>query len=248
MLIFLKKQIIVLPGFLFVLILPFLSHADDLSLFPDTPFLQTGEFTPAVPVISCDSPVFQFSRVIDGTIIHHTFSIKNEGDALLKILKVKTGCGCSTASFDSEISAGKTGNIVLKIDTGGYGGTTYEDEILLETNDPHTPVFKLKSKGPVDSLAMITPKGVSFKGKSSEEHKKVVSIKPNENYNFKITSIDLGKLKDKVKCKLETQKGGYQLFVQNQMEKPGRYWGKLILHTDHPKQKKLNLWVSATLK
>ena len=244
-----KKHVFIFWGIIIALLMNFLfSYAEDSFLFPDTPFLQNGEYTPAVPVIACESPVFNFSRVIDGTIINHTFEIKNEGDTLLRILKVKTGCGCSTASYDSEIPAGKTGKIDLKIDTNGYGGTIYEDEILLETNDPNTPVFKLKSKGPVDSLATITPKGVTFRGKANKKYQKIVTIKPNSDYSFKIIGVDTGNLKDKVKCNLKFQQNSYELIVQNQMQEPGRYWGKIILQTDHPKQKKLDLWISATLK
>ncbi len=245
---YLKRLHCFFSGITFALMFCASSFAEDTFFFQQSPLLQSDEFTPVVPVIGCDSPIFQFSRVIDGTLIEHTFYIKNDGDALLKILKVKTGCGCSTANFDTDIEPGKTGAIALKIDTGGYGGTIYEDEIILETNDPHTPVFKLKAKGPVDSLATLTPKGVSFKGKYSDIHKTIVSIEPNADYRFQITGIDQEKLKDKIKCTLEKQNDTYQLTILNLMKTPGRYWGKIILQTDHPKQKNIDLWISAALK
>jgi hypothetical protein len=224
------------------------TFAEDLPLFPQSPFIQTGEFTPAIPVIGCDSPIFNFSHVIDGTIIHHTFIIKNDGDSLLKIQKVKTGCGCSTVDFDTAIEPGKTGKIALKIDTDGYGGTFYEDEIVVESSDPQTPVFKLKAKGPVDALAVIKPKGVSFKGNAQDTHKTNVMIEPNANYRFHITGIDQGKLKDKIKCTLDKQNNYWQLTILNVMKQPGRYWGKIQILTDHPQKKSLDLWVSAVLK
>jgi len=224
------------------------AFSDDIPLFQQDPFIQTDEFTPALPVIGCDSPVFQFNHVIDGTVINHIFYMKNEGDHFLKIDKVKTGCGCSTVDFDTNIAPGKTGKIELKIDTDGYGGTIYEDEIIVESNDPNTPIFKLKAIGPVDSLAEIKPKGVSFKGNVNSTHKATVLIIPNADYRFNITGIDQGKLKDKIKCILDKQQNSWQLTVLNVKTTPGRYWGKIKLLTDHSQKKSIDLWVSAALK
>ncbi|MBF0450962.1 MAG: hypothetical protein HQK75_09690 [Candidatus Magnetomorum sp.] len=112
----------------------------------------------------------------------------------------------------------------------------------------HTPVFKLKTKGPVDSLAILTPKGISFKEKYRDIHKTIVSIKQNADYRFQITGIDQEKLKNKIKCIQEKQNNIYQLTILNLMNTQGRYWGKIILQTDHPKQKNIDLWMSAALK
>jgi len=232
----------------FGLIFAVASHAADPPLFPNNQLFDNGEFTRALPIITCDANVFQFSRVLEGHVITHTFVIKNNGDAILQILEVKTGCGCSTASYDAEIPPGKSGNLTLKIDTEGYGGKQYKDVIHIISNDPNTPDFELKARGQVDSLATVSPKGVSFKGKCSSLHETMVTIEPNQNYPFEITGFDLGKLKDKVICTLIKQDRSYLLSVQNQMKKPGRYWGKIVLNTDHEKSKHLDLWVSATLK
>jgi len=223
-------------------------HSSDQLLFPDNQLFEAGEFTKTLPIITCDADTFHFSKVLEGNIITHTYVIKNRGDAILQILKVKTGCGCSTVHYDAEIPPGKSGDLTLKIDTDGYGGKLYKDVIHVISNDPNTPDFKLTASGPVDSLATVSPKGVSFKGKCSAIHEATVTIEPNAKYSFEITGFNLGKLKDKVVCNLIRKESAYLLSVRNQMKTPGRYWGKIVLNTDHQKKKQLDLWVSATLK
>jgi len=223
-------------------------HSSDQFLFPDNQFFDTGEYTKAVPIISCDTPAFHFSKVLEGHIIKHSYQIKNTGDAILYIIKVKTGCGCSTVSYAEEIHPGQTGDLVLKIDTDGYGGKLYKDVVHVMSNDPNTPDFELTASGPVEALASVSPKGVRFMGKSTDLHETIVRIEPNSNYSFQITGVELGKLKKKVSCTLAKQESVYVLTVRNQMKTPGRYWGKIVLNTDHQKKKQFDLWISANLK
>jgi len=223
-------------------------HAADHPLFPDNQLFDNGEFTRALPIISCDANDFQFSSVLEGHLITHSYIIENNGDAILQISEVKTGCGCSTVNYDAEIPPGKTGNLTLKIDTEGYGGKQYKEVIHIISNDPNTPDFELTARGQVNSLASVSPKGVSFKGKCTALHETIVTIIPNQNYSFEITGFDLGKLKDKVICTLTKKERSYLLSVQNNMKSPGRYWGKIVLNTDHKKSKQIDLWVSATLE
>ncbi|ETR74132.1 MAG: hypothetical protein OMM_00439 [Candidatus Magnetoglobus multicellularis str. Araruama] len=222
-----------------VLLLVGVTHATEPPLFPDTSLFESGEFTKALPIIACDAGVFQFSQVLEGTIVKHTFEIQNRGDAILQILKVKTGCGCSTASYDNEILPGKTGKITLNIDTNGYGGKLYTDIIHVISNDSSTPDFILKASGPVDILATVTPKGISFKGKCSDSHEAIVTIEPNPKYRCEITGFDLAELKGKITCNLKKQNQMYLLTVRNQIKTPGRYWGKIVLNTNNEKHKNL---------
>jgi len=217
-------------------------------LFPDNQLFETGEFTQAVPIITCDAVDFQFSRVLEGQVITHTFNIQNTGDTLLHILDVKTGCGCSSATYDVEIPPGQSGSITLNIDTDGYGGKLYKEVVHILSNDPNTPDFKLTASGPVDSLARVFPKSVCFKGKCTVLHETMVKIEPNEHYSFDILGFDLGTLKDKIECTLTRDESAYLLSVRNRLKCPGRYWGKIVLNTDHQKKKQLDLWVSANLK
>jgi hypothetical protein len=223
-------------------------YSSDQFLFPDNHLFDTGEFTKALPRITCDAKNFEFSRVLEGQIVTHTFVINNTGDAILQISNVKTGCGCSSASYDDEILPGQSGNLTLKIDTNGYGGKQYKDEIHIISNDPNTPDYIVSASGPVEELATVSPKGVSFKGKCTALHEAMVKIEPNRNYAFEITGFDLGKLKDKIVCNLIKQDSAYLLSVRNQLQTPGRYWGKVVLKTDCQNSKQLDLWVSANLK
>jgi hypothetical protein len=43
------------------------------------------------PLVVLPEPVYEFAPVIEGTYVDHDFSVRNQGDAPLEIVKVQTG-------------------------------------------------------------------------------------------------------------------------------------------------------------
>jgi hypothetical protein len=112
-------------GFLFVII--FLAISSSMLLAEPT------------PKIKFNHESWDFGRVNQGDILTHVFSFRNEGDATLRINRVRTSCGCTAALVsEKRIEPGKTGELKVNFNTRGYEGEVSK-YIYVETNDPQDP-------------------------------------------------------------------------------------------------------------
>ncbi|MGD9676322.1 MAG: DUF1573 domain-containing protein [Candidatus Bipolaricaulia bacterium] len=70
-----------------------------------------------------DAADFNFGKVIEGTIVVHTFILSNPGPQPLEIRKVRASCGCTaTALSDYSLDAGESVQLEARVDTSGFGG------------------------------------------------------------------------------------------------------------------------------
>ncbi len=100
--------------------------------------------------------VFDSGRVARGDVIEHAFEIRNEGDAPLKIERVKPTCGCTVASYDEVIAAGKSGMLRAKVDTAEFRGPIAKS-IRVFTNDASNPELTLVVKADVRAQVDVSP-------------------------------------------------------------------------------------------
>lgn len=64
-----------------------------------------------------------FGKVTEGDIVKHTFKFTNKGPGIVKIIKTKTTCGCTTANAALKgYVSGETGELEVTIDTRGKKG------------------------------------------------------------------------------------------------------------------------------
>lgn len=102
---------------------------------------------PNIPLADLQETHFRFGTVKEGTEINHAFIIANKGQAPLRIEKVKSGCGCTTVDYTSEIQPNAEGRIVIKANTSGYHGREFSKTIQVETNDPKNKILTLLITG-----------------------------------------------------------------------------------------------------
>jgi len=89
-----------------------------------------------VPVIKFDTPIYNFGKVKGGTDVVHDFFFTNTGNGPLEILKVKPGCGCTTAGeHDRIVQPGETGKIPIRMNTKKGGGKITKP-VTIFTNIP----------------------------------------------------------------------------------------------------------------
>lgn len=102
--------------------------------------------TQHAPKAVTTSTMFSFGDVYRGEIISQIFTIKNDGDAELKLLDFKGGCGCEVTSWDRSILPGKEGKAVLEVQTVSQSGEISKTATL-QTNDPERPsiIFTLSA-------------------------------------------------------------------------------------------------------
>jgi hypothetical protein len=102
------------------------------------------------PRITFKETVKSFSKVKEGTKLHHEFVFTNTGNAPLLIKRVTTSCGCTAALVSEEkILPGKEGRISVQFDTRGYFGQVTK-QIYVESNDPVEPTKVLEIQAEIE--------------------------------------------------------------------------------------------------
>ena len=135
------------------LLLPLLLVATAL-VSPSVEADQAGDAS--APVAFVVEPIVDYGVVMKGKPIQHTFVIRNEGSATLRITEVKPACGCTVVDFDATIEPGASGEIRAQLDTTKFKGPLAKS-IQVFTNDAGTPRVSLVIKANVKSAVEARP-------------------------------------------------------------------------------------------
>lgn len=117
---------------------------------------------PVTHALRCDQPVFQFGEVDPGQVISHSFVLVNPGSAPVRIINVRTSCGCTTAAMATNLLApGQSTELVAGLDLKGRTGTQRK-ALYVESDDPVSPRLRLEMSGTVVTPIEVQPAGVHF--------------------------------------------------------------------------------------
>jgi len=108
------------------------------------------------------------------------------------------------------------------------------EKIVVRTNDPDKPNYKIEVFGNVEKFVTIKPGIVLLTGHVGKEIKVLVRIIPEDKYPFEIagTSLIRGKYVGlELREDDESKGGGYLLTVENLRNKRGRYSDLITLKT-----------------
>ena len=108
------------------------------------------------------------------------------------------------------------------------------EKIVVRSNDPDKPAYKIEVFGNVEKFVTIRPGAVLLSGNVGKEIKVLVRIIPEDKYPFGI--VGTGLIRGKyVSCELKevdaSEGGGYSLSVLNLRNKSGRYSDLITLKT-----------------
>ncbi len=179
-----------------------------------------------VAKIQIDQPKFDFGDVWSGVKIEHTFVIRNVGDAVLNITRVKPSCGCTVASrYDRKIEPGQTGKIPIIVNTARLKSKVTKT-ITIESNSATDSPYRVTVSGTINQRFKIEPaKGGSF-GR----------IRPDEELERKLTLTN--HLDKPVELTLPAAKQG--VFTGELVAKtPGQVY-ELIIKAKPPYAEKIN--------
>jgi hypothetical protein len=116
----------------------------------------------AAPKLVVEQPNFDFGEVLQGQIVHHTFSFRNEGNEPLLIKRVKSSCGCTAALVSARtLAPSERGKVQAKFDSTRFHGSVTKT-ISLYSNDPEQPVVNLYIKGNVQIPLSVVPSRINL--------------------------------------------------------------------------------------
>ena len=102
------------------------------------------------PKLAIASPIHDFGRIKEGTLVKTTFSITNKGKQPLNIRKTNSTCGCtiSTPAKDT-LAPGEQAEIEVSFDSKGRRGNQ-QKSVTVFSNDPQAPTQRLTIKAFVE--------------------------------------------------------------------------------------------------
>lgn len=120
-----------------------------LSLaFVAVPALAQGRLT-------LDAPTHTFGTLREGVKAEHVFRFTNTGDAPLRVLAVRPGCGCTTPAWTRDpLPPGGTGTITVVYDSANRPGPFRKDIVV--TTDGTPRALTLYIEGLVEGRRLTT--------------------------------------------------------------------------------------------
>ena len=95
------------------------------------------------PKISSSAQEYNFGDIVEGTIVRHEFTIANEGDAELHLIKVSSSCGCTAAKPDKDkLQPGDSTKIIVTFNSRSRHGKQ-KKYIYVFTNDKSNTRYRL---------------------------------------------------------------------------------------------------------
>jgi hypothetical protein len=112
---------------------------------------------------------YQFGFIDQNSTMNHTFQIRNDGDAPLKVEKLGTSCKCTSAGLDKDqLMPGETAEISLEWSGKGMA-EFFEQYAEYKTNDLRRPTFKLIVTGEIRATLRAEPAEAVFNRVSAQE-------------------------------------------------------------------------------
>jgi hypothetical protein len=103
--------------------------------------------TSQIAKIQFDSTEYYFGTVKEGTIVKHTFSFKNTGNAPLLIADVRTTCGCTVPTWNKNpIPVGATDKIDVSFNTENKENEQVKKITILANTFPSETVTVIMGK------------------------------------------------------------------------------------------------------
>ncbi len=142
----------------------------------------------AGPKMEIESKAFNSPDIIAGTTtkVPAVFTVKNIGDAPLKLTSVKPSCGCTVVKFDSTIQPGKSTTIESAVNIPGYRNGNYTKQIIVKSNADDSTT-RLLIKFSIISAVDISDRAVDFD--SSSVSKPLSITLSSKKEDLKVNSV-----------------------------------------------------------
>jgi len=215
-------------------------------------------FAAGKPKAVVAEPIKDVGTVATGEKITNDFVIRNDGDAVLEITNVQPACGCTVAQFDKTIAPGQTGKVHAVVDTTTFNGPISKG-VSVFTNDPDTPQIELTIRAKVEPYIAVKPgyaRYITVQGEPLEGDI-VQTLWATDGTSIDVTGVDSPWPYLHVtyrEAKPEERVGeakGKQWKIEMKLTndaKVGPLTDYVTVHTNHPKQKIVQIPVSGFVR
>jgi hypothetical protein len=202
---------------------------------------------------------FDAGTVAKGEQVVHDFLIKNEGQATLEIQRVEPGCGCTVAQFDKSVAPGQTGKVHAVVETTTFNGPISKG-ISVYTNDTDNPRIQLTIQAKIEPYIQVKPGYARYLTVQGEAKAGVIvqSLWAPDGSDFAVEDVvsPFPYLKATFHQASETERlpdaKGKQWQVEMTLDNfaapVGSLADYLTVHTNHPKQKLVQIPISGFVR
>lgn len=203
-------------------------------------------------------PIKDVGTVAKGEKVVHDFVVRNEGDAPLEITNVKAACGCTVAEFTRSIPAGQTGKVHVELDTTTFNGPIAKG-VSVFTNDPDNPQIELTVRANVEPFISVKPGYARYITVQGEEKEGTIhqTLWAPDGTPFEVVKVEspwpylqvsfAEAKEDERKADAPGKQWRVRMHLSNQAE-VGALADYVTVHTNHPKQKLVQIPVSGFVR
>lgn len=142
------------------------------------------------PKIEFDKTVFDFGKTSQVQTAAGTFTFKNTGDAVLKLEKPTTSCGCTIADLKSDtLQPGEKGELAFTLNLG-TARANLEKHITVTSNDPKNPKVELTVKADYVPLYELVPSMARLDIRQGETTNMVVTLRRTDGKKLTIKKTE----------------------------------------------------------
>ena len=116
------------------------------------------------PLIGFDQKIFECGTVTEGKNdgVKAVFTVRNDGDSLLHLTRVKPGCGCTAVTWDSLIQPGGSAKIKAQINLKSYRPGIFSKKIVVTSNATNEQTSRLTVKALIRPIIGTSKSFISF--------------------------------------------------------------------------------------
>ncbi|MHC4265478.1 MAG: DUF1573 domain-containing protein [Planctomycetota bacterium] len=205
---------------------------------------------PPVPKIKLSEKTIDFGTVNGGTKLKAEIKFSNEGNAPLRIKKVRPSCGCMTGKLEKKVyQPGESGTVDFSYEAKNKKGPT-KGYVTISSDDPDQPNVKVYIKADVIQFIETNPGMLAFQNIENNENstRKIhVTAKKPVLITTRLEKPEQEGLKIEVtpKEQIVTEKGA-DFNVTLTPSVVGRYTNRIILKAAKDLERPIQLKTSLT--
>lgn len=199
------------------------------------------------PGIICLNPSLDFGAVYSDAVVKHAYVLTNQGARTVKIMMVRTSCGCTTAqAATNELAPGQVTTVDVVINFKGRRGRQTK-AIYTETDDPINRIVRMEFTGVVMVPIEAQPEGIHFGTVGAEGRlEREVLLTAESNNTFQVLAAKSAS--PQMTVTVEPREAGKQYLVRVVCDGPrkqGTFMTSVEVETDHPRMRVVSIPVAA---